>query len=53
MFETQDDASGVHPSERVREEKERERERHEREREEADLQERWSLDASMLGRVDV
>ncbi|CAJ1416803.1 unnamed protein product [Effrenium voratum] len=35
---SQDDASGVHPSERIREEKERERERREREREEADLQ---------------
>ncbi|CAJ1363387.1 unnamed protein product [Effrenium voratum] len=35
---SQDDASGVHPSERIREEKERERERREREREAAGLQ---------------
>ena len=40
MFEPQDDASGVHPSERIREERERERERREREREMADLQAR-------------
>ena len=40
MFETQDDASSVHPSERIREEKERERERREREHEQADLQAR-------------
>ena len=40
VFEPQDDASGVRPSERIREEKERERERREREREAAGLQAR-------------